>query len=67
MQPENVKQDSCVQCSSNREMKVVSDQLLLVMLGVAPIRQLKQTTGALPGMAVQSIPVAVLFTALTQI
>lgn len=45
-------------------MKVVSDQFILVMLGVAPVKQLKKTTGDLPGMAVHSIPAFVIFTAL---
>lgn len=47
-------------------MTVVADQFILVMLGVAPIRQLKQTTGELPHMAVQSFPAVVIFTVLTQ-
>lgn len=47
-------------------MKVVSDWLILVTLGVASVEDLKQTTGDLPGVAVQSIPVVVVFTALTE-
>lgn len=47
-------------------MKVVSDRLILVMLGVASVEDLKQTTGELPGVAVQSIPVVVVFTTLTE-
>ena len=66
VQSENTKQESWVQYSSNREMKVASDQFISVMLGVAPIRQLKQTTDELTHMAVQSIPAVVIFTALTQ-
>lgn len=45
-------------------MKVVLDQFILVMLGVAPVKQLKQTTGDLPGMAVRGILAVVIFTAL---
>lgn len=46
-------------------MKVELDQFNLVMLGVAPVKQLKQNTGDLPGMAVHDISVVVIFTALT--
>lgn len=47
-------------------MKVVLDEFILVMLGVAPMKKLKKTISELPGMAVQSNSTAVIFTALTQ-
>lgn len=44
----------------------VSDRLIFDMLGVASVGELKQTTGELPGVAVQSIPEVVNFTSSTE-
>lgn len=45
---------------------MVLHRFILVMLGVASVGGLKQTIGELPGVAVQSFPVVVIFTALKE-